>query len=68
MRGGFSARNFDIVMVMDAILISLACLLVILAYREINGAPLRHSQDLATTVMAMSDDLARRRRSQRHAA
>ncbi len=59
MRGSFSARNFDIVMVMDAILISLACLLVILAYREINGAPLRHSQDLATTVMAMSDDLAR---------
>ncbi|HSO46647.1 MAG TPA: diguanylate cyclase [Rhizobiaceae bacterium] len=59
MRGSFSARNFDIVMVMDAILISLACLLVILAYREINGAPLRHSQDLAATVMAMSDDLAR---------
>jgi diguanylate cyclase (GGDEF)-like protein len=60
MRGGFSARNFDIVMVMDAILISMACLLVILAYREINGAPLRYSQVLASTVVVMSDDLSGR--------
>lgn len=58
MRTGFSTRNFDIVMVMDAILISMACLLVILAYREINDAPVRHSQDLAATVMAVSDDLS----------
>ncbi len=58
MRSGFSTRNFDIVMVMDAILISLACLLVILAYREIAEAPGRHSQDLALTVMAVSDDLS----------
>ncbi len=58
MRSGFSTRNFDIVMVMDAILISMACLLVILAYREIAEAPSRHSQDLALTVMAVSDDLS----------
>lgn len=58
MRGGFSTRNFDIVMVMDAILISMACLLVILAYREIADAPGRHSEDLALTVMAVSDDLS----------
>jgi diguanylate cyclase (GGDEF)-like protein len=54
---GFSTRNFDIVMVMDAILISLACLLVILAYREVTEAPSRHSLDLAVTVMSASDDL-----------
>jgi two-component system cell cycle response regulator len=58
MRGGFSARNFDIVMMIDAILIAVAALLVILAYREIHDAPVRDSKDLAATVMAMSDDLA----------
>lgn len=58
MRTSFSSRNFDVVMVMDAILISLACLLVILAYREINDAPKRHARDLAGAVLAVADDLS----------
>lgn len=46
------------VMMMDAILISLACLLVILAYREINDAPVRHARDMAQAVVSVADDLS----------
>ena len=58
LHSGFSSRNFDIVMVMDAILISMACLLIILAYREITDAPIRHAREMAETVMQVSDDLS----------
>ena len=56
MKTTISARNFDFVMMMDAILISLACLLVILAYREINDAPVRHARDMAHAIIAVADD------------
>ena len=58
MKVGFSNRNFDTVMVMDAILISLACVLIILAYREITQAPIRHARDLAHAVLTVTDDFS----------
>lgn len=58
MKVGFSNRNFDTVMVMDAILISLACVLVILAYREIAQAPFRHATDMAHAILTVTDDFS----------
>lgn len=45
-------------MVIDAILISLACLLVILAYREITQAPVRYAHSLADAVAVVTDDFS----------
>lgn len=53
-----TSRNVDVVMVIDAILISLACLLVILAYREITQAPIRYAHSLADAISAVTDDFS----------
>lgn len=58
-KSGISSRNFDVVMIMDAILISLACLLVVLAYREINDAPVRHAHEMADAMLTVADDFSR---------
>lgn len=58
MQSNFSSRNFDIVMVMDAILISMACLLIILAYREVTDAPMRHANEMAEVLLEVTDDLS----------
>ncbi|MGI9402090.1 MAG: diguanylate cyclase [Rhizobiaceae bacterium] len=59
MRTRFSNKNFDIVMVMDAILISLACVLVIMAFREVSGAPVRNARATATALMVAMDDFSK---------
>ncbi|MCB1461138.1 MAG: GGDEF domain-containing protein [Nitratireductor sp.] len=52
-----SAR-LDLFVVADAVLISLACLLIFMAYREINAAPVRHAQVVAQTLLGVGDDFA----------
>ena len=59
MRTKFTNINFDIVMVMDAILISLACVLVIMAYREVSGAPVRTARETASILMVATDNLSK---------
>ncbi|MCC2095962.1 MAG: diguanylate cyclase, partial [Hyphomicrobiales bacterium] len=54
-RKSTSAR-IDLFVVADAVLISLACMLIFLAYREINSAPIRHAQTLAQTLLMVGDD------------
>lgn len=54
-----SNTRIDLFVVADAVLISLACMLVFLAYREINAAPVRYAQDVAQTILAVTDDLSR---------
>lgn len=54
-RKSTSAR-IDLFVVADAVLISLACLLILLAYREINSAPVRHAQTLAQALLTVGDD------------
>lgn len=46
-------------MVMDAILISLACVLVIMAYREVSGAPVRTARETASILMVATDNLSK---------
>jgi len=50
----------DLFVVADAVLISLACMLVFIAYREINAAPVRHAEAMAVTVLAVADDFSGR--------
>ncbi|MEM7461897.1 MAG: diguanylate cyclase [Pseudomonadota bacterium] len=59
MRTRFSNKNFDIVMIMDAILISLACVLVIMAFREVSGSPVRNARATANVLMAATDDFSK---------
>ena len=53
---GISNRNFDTVIVMDAILISFACLLIIFVYREISQVPMRHAEEIASAITVATDD------------
>jgi diguanylate cyclase (GGDEF)-like protein len=55
---GISNRNFDTVIVMDAILISFACLLIIFVYREISQVPMRHAEEIAGAITVATDDFA----------
>ena len=54
-----SGARIDLFVVADAVLISLACVLIFLAYREIKAAPVRHAQNLAHTLMMVSNDFHR---------
>jgi diguanylate cyclase (GGDEF)-like protein len=55
---GLSNRNFDTVIVMDAVLISLACLLIIFVYREISHIPMRHAEEIANAILVATDDFS----------
>ncbi|GIL01008.1 MAG: hypothetical protein BroJett030_09070 [Alphaproteobacteria bacterium] len=59
MKKGKSSERIDLFVVADAVLISLACMLVFLAYREITAAPVRYAQEKAQTILAVSDDFSR---------
>jgi two-component system cell cycle response regulator len=51
-----AGRRVDLFIITDAVLISLACILIFTAYREVNIAPVRHARDMAHTVLTVSDD------------
>ncbi len=50
-------KRLDIFIITDAVLISLSCLLIFAAYREVTVAPVRHAREIAQTVLAISSDL-----------
>lgn len=56
MASGNSSTRIDLFVVADAVLISLACVLIFLAYREINAAPVRQAKAMAQTMLMASDD------------
>jgi len=53
-----TGTRIDVFVVADAVLISLACLMIFMAYREINAAPVRYAQNMAQTLLAVGDDLS----------
>ncbi|MEZ5870603.1 MAG: GGDEF domain-containing protein [Nitratireductor sp.] len=53
-----TSARIDLFVVTDAVLISLACMLIYMAYNEVNKAPLRHAQEMAATILAVSDDFS----------
>ena len=53
-----TSARIDLFVVTDAVLISLACVLIFMAYREINAAPVRHAQTMAQALLQVSDDLS----------
>ncbi|MFZ1813937.1 MAG: GGDEF domain-containing protein [Rhizobiaceae bacterium] len=53
-----SSSRIDLFVVTDAVLISLACMLIYMAYKEVNAAPARHARDMAQTILTVADDLS----------
>ncbi|MEZ5800691.1 MAG: hypothetical protein R3D29_09720 [Nitratireductor sp.] len=56
MFGKNSSARLDLFVVTDAVLISLACMLIYMAYKEVNNAPVRHAQEMAVTISLFLDD------------
>ncbi|MCB1457817.1 MAG: GGDEF domain-containing protein [Nitratireductor sp.] len=59
MFGKNNSARIDLFVVTDAVLISLACMLIYMAYKEVNNAPVRHAQEMAATILAVSDDFSK---------
>lgn len=58
MKSGFSSRNFDAVLVLNAILIALACFLVYVCYLEVSDSQTRNARAEARLLMLSTDDFS----------
>ncbi len=54
----FLISRADLFVIADAVLIALACIMVVLAYREINTAPIRHAEQMSSAILMVSDDFS----------